>query len=45
MQHDLLHKGMEQGELPVSPTELGELQMEKTQSEESAVTGGQGLKA
>ena len=32
-QHDLLHKGMEQGELPVPPTELGELWMEKTRSE------------
>lgn len=32
MQHDLLHKGMEQGELPVSPTELGELEMGETQS-------------
>lgn len=31
MQHDLLHKGMEQGEAPVSPAELGELGMEKTQ--------------
>ncbi len=32
MQHDLLHKGMEQGELPVSSTELRKLQMEKIQS-------------
>lgn len=30
MQHDLLHKGIEQGELLVPPTELGELGMEET---------------
>lgn len=30
VQQDLLHKGMEQGEFPVPPAELGELAGEKT---------------
>lgn len=33
MQHNLLHKGMKQGELLVCPTELDELGKEKTQIE------------